>query len=95
MQITEFVLFKKENSPHLQGYAKYFGLEKRECIVKWTKNNYIVLVKNDEGEFERIGLYYPAKGKIRGAKEYELVGTIWTPDYTYHVVKDGNRFLAF
>jgi hypothetical protein len=94
IKITEFILFKKDNSPHWYGKAKYFGVESRDCIIKCMKKKQVVLVKNDNGKFEQVGLFYPEKGTIRGAKEYEVVGRIWTPDYTFHVVKDGDRFLA-
>ncbi len=93
MRISEFVLFQKDGSSHYTGYANYFGLESRQCIIRRVGNKYVVLVEN-EGRWERIGLFYPRKGKVRGSKVYELVGVIWTPDYTFHVIRDGNRFLG-
>jgi hypothetical protein len=93
VRISDFILFQKEGSVHFTGYANYFGLEKRACIVRKTKEKFVVLVEDDDG-WKQIGLFYPQKGKIRGSKEYELIGVIWTPEYTFHVIKDGNRFLG-
>ncbi len=93
MKITEFVLFRKKDSLHFTGYAMYFGLEKRECIIKRMKDKWVVLVR-EGNDFEQIGLFYPERGKIRGDREYEVIGLIWTPDYTYHVVVDGDRYRA-
>jgi len=93
VRISDFVLFQKDGSDHYTGYANYFNLEKRACIVKKTKAKFVVLVEY-EGKWMQIGLFYPQKGRIRGAKNYELVGVIWTPDYTFHILKDGNRFIG-
>ncbi len=92
MKISEFVLFQKEGSDHYTGYANYFRLESRPCIIRKTKNKFVVLV--DDNGWKQIGLFYPQKGKVKGLKEYELVGLIWTPEHTFHVVKDGNKFLG-
>ena len=94
VRISDFVLFKKEGSEHFTGYANYFGLEKHECIIKKTKSKFVVLVECD-GKWERIGLFYPQKPvKVRGDKVYDLVGTIWTPEHTFYLLKDENRFLG-
>ncbi len=92
MRISEFVLFQKEGSNHYTGYANYFGLESRPCIIKKTKSKFVVLVEDDG--WKQIGIFYPQRGKVRGFKEYELIGLIWTPEHTFHVVRDGNRFLG-
>jgi hypothetical protein len=93
VRISDFVLFQKEGSDHYTGYANYFGLERYACIVKKTGGKFVVLVEF-EGKWKQIGMFYPQNGKVRGAKDYELVGVIWTPEYTFHVLKDGNRFLG-
>ncbi len=94
LRISDFLLFKKAGSEHYTGYANYFGLERRGCIIRKTESKFVVLVRDGE-EWTQIGLFYPQKPvRVRGAKDYDLVGTIWTPEHTYFLLKDGNRFLG-
>jgi len=94
IRISEFVLFKKEGSDHYTGYANYFGVEKRSCIIKRVNEKYVVLVETSDG-WMKIGLFYPKSPEIiRGAKDYRLVGLIWTPDHTYYLLEDGERFIG-
>jgi len=93
VRISDFVLFQKEGSEHFTGYANYFGLEKRACIVRKMGEKFVVLVE-DKGVWRKVGMFYPCSGKVIGSREYELVGVIWTPEYTFHIIKDGNRFLG-
>ncbi len=94
IRISDFVLFKKAGSEHYTGYANYFGIERRSCIIRKTESISVVLVE-DCGKWVRVGIFYPKKSeKVVGAREYDLVGLIWTPEYTFHLVRDGNRFLG-
>jgi hypothetical protein len=90
VNITDFVLWKSKDG--FSGYAKYHGLKQYDCIIK----NDTVLIKLDDGKWYPFGKYYALKNpaKVRADKDYECIGIIWTPDYTYHVLKDGNRFIA-
>ena len=91
--ITDFLLWEKEDG--FSGYAKYFGLKEYRCVIKKTGRSYTVLILVD-GKWQPIGKYYPYSKpiKIRGNKLYDCVGEIWTPDYTYHLLKDGNRYIG-
>ncbi|GEM_PF-1266627 len=94
IRISDFVLFQKDGSEHYTGYANYFGIERRSCIIRKTGKSFVVLVE-DRGRWVQIGLFYPKKSeKVVGAKVYDLVGLIWTPEHTFHLVRDGNRFLG-
>ncbi len=94
IRISDFVLFKKEGSEHYTGYANYFGLERRGCIIRKTESKYIVLVEGSEG-WVQIGIFYPREPEIvKGAKKYKLIGLIWTPEHTYYLLEDGKRFIG-
>ena len=93
MEISDFLLFKKNDG--FQGYARYFNLKSYECRIKKKGNRYVVLVRDGE-KWIRIGFYYPLinSERVRGAKDYELVGMIWTSEHIYHLLKDGNRYIG-
>ena len=94
MKISDFILFQKEGSQHFTGYANYFNVERWECIIRRVGDKYIVLILMD-GKWVQIGLFYPKKPeKVRGAKDYYLVGLIWTPEHTYFLLRDGNRYIG-
>jgi len=94
IRISDFLLFQKEGSDHFTGYANYFGLERRSCIIRKTEKKFVVLVQ-DEISWVQIGILYPQKPeKVKGAKDYEDVGLIWTPEHTFLLLKDGNRFIG-
>ncbi len=94
VRISDFLLFQKDGSEHYTGYANYFGIERHSCIIRKTENKYVVLVQ-DKNRWIQIGLFYPQKPeKVKGAKDYDLIGLIWTPEHTFFLLKDGNRFLG-
>ena len=95
VEITDFILWQKKNSEHYTGYARYFGPKEYECIIKKTPQSYVVLLKINN-KWEVIGKFYPydKPQKVRGEKEYECIGEIWTPSHTFFLLKNGNRFIG-
>jgi len=95
VEITDFILWRKKGSQHYTGYARYFGLRKYECIIKKTPQSYVVLLKVNN-KWEVVGKFFPYDEPqiVRGDKEYEFVGKIWTPNHTFFLLKNGDRFIG-
>ena len=95
VDVTDFILWKKGDSDHFTGYANFFGLKQYKCIIKKTPRSFIVLLKIDN-KWEPVGKFYPYNKpqKVRADKVYECIGEIWMPHHTFHLLKDGNRFIG-
>ena len=93
INISEFILWKKDGSDHYTGIAKYFGLKEYKCIIRKIGDSHVVLIEVD-GKWKNVGKFYPYRKpkRIRLREEYKCVGEIYALGHIYHLLDLDNRF---